>query len=51
MKKESFLSILTSYNKEDLNLAQGWSLYNRASYRLETPDDVVNLNQLLNNMY
>ena len=33
---------------EDLNLKQGWKLYNRASYRLETPDDVVDMNQMFN---
>ena len=48
-ENSSIIPVFTDvYNKEDLNLAQGWSLYNRASYRLETPDDVVNLNQLLN---
>lgn len=34
--------------REDLNLAFGWHLYNRASYRLETENDVVNIDELLN---
>lgn len=35
--------------KEDLNLAPGWSLYNRASCMLDKEDDSVNFNELLNN--
>jgi hypothetical protein len=34
--------------KEDLNLRQGWHLYNRASLRLDDPNDHVNINQMLN---
>lgn len=34
--------------REDLNLAFGWHLYNRASYRLETANDNVNFDELLN---
>lgn len=34
--------------REDLNLAFGWHLYNRASYRLETENDSVNINEMLN---
>lgn len=35
--------------KEDLNLDQGWSVYNRASCVLDNPEDTVNFNELLNN--
>lgn len=34
--------------KEDLNLREGWSLYNRASCVLDKVDDVVNIKELLN---
>lgn len=34
--------------KEDLNLAQGWSLFNRAACRLESEEDSVNIKQMLN---
>ena len=34
--------------KEDLNLQQGWVLYNRGSYRLEDINDTVNFDQMLN---
>lgn len=34
--------------KEDLNLQMGWHLYNRASYRLETEDDVVEFDSMIN---
>lgn len=34
--------------REDLNLQFGWHLYNRASYRLETENDEVNIDELLN---
>lgn len=37
------------YLKEDLNLQPGWHLYNQASYRLEKPDDEVEITQMLNN--
>ena len=36
------------YLKEDLNLRQGWHLYNRASCRLEDSEDSVNFKQMLN---
>ena len=36
------------YALEDLNLRQGWSLYNRASCRLEDSEDVINIDQMLN---
>lgn len=34
--------------KEDLNLPLGWHLYNRASCRLESEDDIINIDQMLN---
>lgn len=34
--------------KEDLNLQQGWSLFNRAACRLEQSEDSVNIKQMLN---
>ena len=34
--------------KEDLNLRQGWQLYNRGSCRLEDIDDSVDFDQMLN---
>lgn len=34
--------------KEDLNLAQGWILYNRAACRLEDSEDSINIDQMLN---
>lgn len=36
------------YLKEDLNLRQGWQLYNRGSCRLENPNDSIDINQMLN---
>lgn len=36
------------YLKEDLNLQQGWNLYNRGSYRLEDINDTVSFDQMLN---
>lgn len=35
--------------KEDLNLAPGWTVYNRASCRLDKPDDIIKYDELLNN--
>ena len=44
-----FIPVFTDvYLKEDLNLKQGWSLYNRASCRLEDSEDSVNIDQMLN---
>ena len=37
------------FEREDLNLQQGWVLYNRASFRLDSVDDVANLKELMNN--
>lgn len=37
------------FEREDLNLQQGWVLYNRASFRLDAKDDVANIKELLNN--
>lgn len=34
--------------KEDLNLQQGWSLYNRGACRLEDANDTINIDQMLN---
>lgn len=34
--------------KEDLQLAQGWSLFNRAACRLESSEDSINIKQMLN---
>lgn len=34
--------------QEDLNLAQGWSLFNRAACRLESEEDSVTFEQMLN---
>jgi hypothetical protein len=34
--------------KEDLQLHQGWSLYNRGSCRLESEDEKLNFDQMLN---
>ena len=36
------------FMREDLNLAQGWQLFNRASCRLEDENDTVNIKQMLN---
>ena len=33
---------------EDLHLAQGWRLYNRAGLRLEDPNDKINFDSMLN---
>jgi hypothetical protein len=33
---------------EDLHLKEGWILYNRATTKLENPDDTVNIDTLLN---
>lgn len=35
-------------NYEDYNLTPGWHLYNQASCRLEKPNDMVNIKELLN---
>ena len=37
------------FEREDLNLQQGWVLYNRASFRLDDVNDVANIRELLNN--
>lgn len=34
--------------KEDLNLRDGWRLYNRASCRLDGPGDIINIKELMN---
>lgn len=34
--------------REDLNLREGWQIYNEASCRLEVEEDSVNFNQMLN---
>ena len=34
---------------EDYNLQPGWRLYNSASCRLASPDEVISINELLNN--
>lgn len=34
--------------KEDLNLAEGWQLYNRASCKIATPCDEISIKELLN---
>lgn len=34
--------------KEDLNLRDGWRVYNSASCRLDKPDDVINIDELIN---
>ena len=45
----SIIPVFTDvFLKEDLNLQQGWSLYNRASCRLEDSEDSVNIDQMLN---
>ena len=36
------------FQKEELNLQQGWQVYNRASCRLEDPNDSVELDQMFN---
>lgn len=40
-----FCDVIT---KEDLNLRQGWHLYNQASIMIETPDDEVVFDSLVN---
>lgn len=37
------------FEREDLNLQQGWVLYNRASFRLDDVNDAANIGELLNN--
>lgn len=37
------------YYREDLNLAQGWTLYNRGTCRLDSGSDEVDFDQMLNN--
>ena len=45
----SIIPVFTDvFLKEDLNLQQGWSLYNRASCRLEDSEDSINIDQMLN---
>ena len=34
--------------REDLNLRDGWQLYNRGSCRLEDPNDTIDFDQMLN---
>lgn len=34
--------------REDLDLAQGWSLYNRAACRLESSEDTINIKEMMN---
>ena len=45
----SIIPVFTDvFEKEELNLQQGWQLYNRASCRLEDPNDSVDLDQMFN---